>query len=91
PIPAIAVPDASASAVLLADRDAQDFAITGLADALTPPNAATSVDARIFGKPVTRPYRRMGVALARVADGTTDDARTAAVAVAGKLAIDYRD
>ena len=89
PIPAIAVPDASASAVLLADRDAQDFAITGLADALTPPNPDTAVDARIFGKPVTRPYRRMGVTLARVAGGTTDDARAAAVAAAAKLAIAY--
>jgi phosphoribosylglycinamide formyltransferase 2 len=90
PIPAITVPDASASAVLLADRDASDFAITGLAGALTPPDAETSVDARIFGKPVTRPYRRMGVTLAKVADGTTDAARAAAVAAAAKLRIDYR-
>ena len=90
PVPAIDVPDASASAVLLADRDASDFAITGLADALASPNAATSIDARIFGKPVTRPYRRMGVTLARVAGGTTDDARTAAVAAVAKLVIDYR-
>jgi phosphoribosylglycinamide formyltransferase 2 len=91
PIPAIAVPAASASAVLLADRDAGDFAISGLADALSPPSPATAIDARIFGKPVTRPYRRMGVTLARVADGTTDDARTAAVAAAARLTIDYRD
>ena len=90
PIPAITVADASASAVLLADRDAADFAITGLADALTPPNTATAIDARIFGKPVTRPYRRMGVALAKVAGGTTDEARAAAVSAAGKLGIDYR-
>ncbi|MDX8358883.1 formate-dependent phosphoribosylglycinamide formyltransferase [Sphingopyxis terrae] len=89
PIPLVAVPQASASAVLLADRDASDFAITGLAEALTPPNAETSVDARLFGKPVTRPYRRMGVALAKVAGGTTDNARAAAVAAAGKLAIRY--
>jgi len=91
PIPAIAVPGASASAVLLADRDASDFAISGLADALIPPSPATTIDARIFGKPVTRPYRRMGVTLARVADGTTDDARAAAVAAAARLTIDYRD
>ncbi|GAO79689.1 MULTISPECIES: formate-dependent phosphoribosylglycinamide formyltransferase [unclassified Sphingopyxis] len=90
PIPAITVADASASAVLLADRDAADFAITGLADALTPPNTATAIDARIFGKPVTRPYRRMGVALAKVAGGTTDEARAAAVAAASKLIIEYR-
>lgn len=90
PIPNIAVPDASASAVLLADRDASDFAITGLAHALVPPDPATAIDARIFGKPVTRPYRRMGVTLAKVTGGTTDDARTAAVAAAAKLSIDYR-
>lgn len=89
PIPAITVPDASASAVLLADRDAADFTIAGLAAALAQPDAATSVDARIFGKPVTRPYRRMGVTLAKVANGTTDDARAAAVAAAGKLTINY--
>ena len=89
PIPPVDVPHPSASAVLLADRDASDFAITGLAEALTPPNAETSVDARLFGKPVTRPYRRMGVALAKVAGGTTDDARSAAVAAADRLAIRY--
>lgn len=89
PIPNIAVADASASAVLLADRDASDFAITGLADALTQPDAATSIDARIFGKPVTRPYRRMGVTLAKVTGGTTDNARAAAIAAAAKLSIDY--
>jgi phosphoribosylglycinamide formyltransferase 2 len=89
PIPVIAVPDASASAVLLADRDASDFAITGLADALTAPNPETAIDVRIFGKPITRPYRRMGVTLARVASGTTDDARAAAVAAASRLSIEY--
>jgi len=89
PIPDVAVPHASASAVLLADRDAESFSIAGLADALVPPNAKTSVDARIFGKPVTRPWRRMGVTLTRVADGTTDDARAAAVAAAARLRIEY--
>lgn len=89
PIPDISVPDASASAVLLADRDASDFTISGLADALTPPDAATAIDVRIFGKPITRPYRRMGVTLAKVAGGTTYDARTTAVAGAAKLSINY--
>lgn len=90
PIPAVSVPHASASAVILADRDADDFAITGLAAALVAPHAATHIDVRLFGKPVTRPYRRMGVALARVAGGTVDDARAAAVAAAAKVTIDYR-
>ena len=90
PIPAMTVPHASANAVLLADRDAADFTITGLADALVPPNANAHVDVRIFGKPVTRPWRRMGIALARVTEGTTDEARVVAAAAAAKLSIDYR-
>ena len=47
------------------------------------------VDARIFGKPVTRPYRRMAVALARVSSGDTDAARKIAVAAAEKITINY--
>ena len=41
------------------------------------------VDVRLFGKPTTRPYRRMGVALARAetADAARAVARTAAAAV----------
>ena len=89
PIPDITVAHASASAVILADRDAADFRFDGLAAALVPPDAATHIDVRIFGKPVTRAYRRMGVALARVEGGSIDDARKAAVAAAGKIAIIY--
>lgn len=90
PIPAIVVPAASASAVILADRDADDFAISGLSAALAPPDPATHIDVRIFGKPMTRPYRRMGVALARVDGGTLDDARAAAVAAAAQVRVTYR-
>jgi phosphoribosylglycinamide formyltransferase 2 len=57
----------AASAVILADRDCDNFAFAGLADALA---LSPQVDVRIFGKPVTRPYRRMGVALARAGDAT---------------------
>lgn len=89
PIPEITLLGASASAVVLADRDCSDFSITGLADALALASQDTHVDARIFSKPVTRPYRRMGVTLARVADGDTDKARAVAVAAAGKIAINY--
>ncbi len=89
PIPDIALLGASASAVVLADREAEDFSITGLADALALATAETHVDARIFGKPVTRPYRRMGVTLARVLDGDTDTARAVAVAAAEKININY--
>ena len=89
PIPDITLLGASASAVVLADRDAEDFSITGLAEALALATTETYVDARIFGKPVTRPYRRMGVTLARVLDGDTDTARAVAVSAAEKIIINY--
>jgi phosphoribosylglycinamide formyltransferase 2 len=89
PIPAINLLGPSASAVVLAGRDAEDFTITGLADALALGSNNTFVDARIFGKPVTRPYRRMAVTLARVDSSDTDAARTIAVAAAEKIEINY--
>ena len=73
----------SASAVILADRESADFGFEGLADAM-----AEGADLRIFGKPVTRPYRRMGVALASGPD--TDAARAAAGSAAAKVRIAYR-
>ncbi|WP_226016018.1 formate-dependent phosphoribosylglycinamide formyltransferase [Novosphingobium sp. FKTRR1] len=88
PIPAeITLRGPSASAVVLADRHAADFHVEGLAEALSVSGEA--VDVRIFAKPVTRPYRRMGVALARAA--TSDEARKIAAEVAGKLRIVYPD
>ena len=59
PIPHIYLDKAGASAVILADKTANDFTINGLDKALEEPNT----DVRIFGKPTIRPYRRMGVAL----------------------------
>ena len=59
PIHHIHLEKAGASAVILANKTAEQFKITGLAKALEEPNT----DVRIFGKPTTRPYRRMGVAL----------------------------
>lgn len=91
PIPAIRQHGPSASAVILADRDAQNFAIQGLAAALQPSSPQTDVDVRIFNKPTTRRYRRMGVALALSRDGDTDHAREAARAAAAKVTIDYRN
>ncbi len=76
----------AASAVVLADRDSDDFAYEGLADALS---LSPNVDIRIFGKPTTRPYRRMAVALA-VGDDC-NDARALAGEAAAKLRIAYRD
>jgi phosphoribosylglycinamide formyltransferase 2 len=91
PIPSITQHGASASAVILADRDATDFEITGLRDALQSPAAGTDIDVRIFGKPTTRPYRRMGVALALARNGDTNAARKAAREAAAKIRIAYKD
>ncbi len=75
----------AASAVILADRESDDFAFEGLAEALA---TCDGVDIRIFGKPATRPYRRMGVALATGSD--TDTARRSAALAAAKIRIVYR-
>lgn len=77
----------AASAVILADRASENFTFEGVADALGVEGG--TVDVRLFGKPSTRPYRRMGVALA--AAGDTDSARRIAAEAAGKVRIEYRD
>ena len=81
PVPVSIAARPAASAVILADRDSEAFTFAGLADALAIDPAA--VEMRIFGKPVTRPYRRMGVALARAGDAPSaiDLAKQAADAV----------
>ena len=89
PIPSITQHGAAASAVILADRAAEDFTVSGLAEALVPSIPGTDVDVRIFSKPTTRPYRRMGVALALARNGDTDTARAAARAAAEKITLGY--
>ncbi|MEM6908622.1 MAG: formate-dependent phosphoribosylglycinamide formyltransferase [Pseudomonadota bacterium] len=76
----------SASAVILADRECDDFTYEGLNAAL---GVSSSADVRIFGKPTTRVHRRMGVALASGAD--IDEARATATRVAEKVRIAYRE
>ncbi|NUB08895.1 formate-dependent phosphoribosylglycinamide formyltransferase [Azospirillum sp. Vi22] len=87
PIPAIHVRGPAASAVILADREAERFAIEGLADAMRVGSAEHDVDVRLFGKPTTRKNRRMGVALAAGTD--TDDARERALKAASAISIRY--
>ena len=82
PVPANIRARPSASAVILADRDSEAFAYSGLAAAM-----ADGADIRIFGKPATRPYRRMGVALANGSD--TNEARRIAVEAAGRVKLSY--
>lgn len=83
PVPESIAARPAASAVILADRDCDNFAFEGLAEAL----ALGDTDVRIFGKPVTRPWRRMGVALARAGDATS--AVELAKAAAAKVQIVY--
>lgn len=65
PIPDLTLQRAGASAVILASQEGIPN-ISGLEDALNEP----LVDVKVFGKPVTRPYRRMAVALAWDKPGT---------------------
>jgi phosphoribosylglycinamide formyltransferase 2 len=61
PIPEVKLLRNGASAVVLADKDSNETPVfTGLNEAASIPNS----DFKIFGKPTTRPYRRMAVGLA---------------------------
>ena len=60
PIPHLQLERVAASAVILAQQDNVIPQYEGITDAI----AEGDTDIRIFGKPVTRQYRRMGVALA---------------------------
>ena len=85
PVPAELRARPAASAVILAERDSESLSYEGLAEALAEPGT----DLRIFAKPTSRPYRRMGVALATAGD--TDTARAHARAAADKVRIVYGD
>jgi phosphoribosylglycinamide formyltransferase 2 len=89
PIPAIHLHGPSASAVILADRAAEHFSIEGLDEALRQGPEDGEIEVRVFGKPRTRPYRRMGVALALAE--TTDLAREHARRAADCIRITYQD
>ena len=84
-VPEVRLYGPSASAVILAERDSVEVGYEGLAEALAVDGG--EVDVRIFGKPTTRPYRRMGVALALAGD--VDAARRIAAEAAGKVRIGY--
>lgn len=84
PIPGIELLRPGASAVILAAEAGNDPLFTGLDDALCEPGT----DIRIFGKPVTRPYRRMAVALAVGDPGSdVDILRKKAIDCAAKVRV----
>lgn len=83
PVPSTIRARPAASAVILADRDSAGPSYGGLAEAL----AEEGTDVRLFAKPTSRPWRRMGVALATGAD--VGEARRKARDAAGRVRIDY--
>ena len=87
PIPQIRLNGPTASAVILADREAERFTIDGLREALAIGSADADVEVRIFGKPTTRKHRRMGVALA--SGSTVEEARERARQAAARIQIKY--
>ena len=81
PIPNIEQLAPSASAVILASGYSNSIFYEGVSDAL----ADKDVDLRLFGKPDSRPLRRMGVALARGIN--VQEAREKATRAASKIKI----
>ena len=81
PIPKIELFAPSASAVILARENSATINYANLSQALT----EADTDIRLFGKPDSRPYRRMGVALAKAE--TTERARAKATKVAKAIKI----
>ena len=81
PIPQIELFAPSASAVILAKKDSNEVSFDRVAEAL----ATADTDIRLFGKPNSRPYRRMGVALAK--GDTFESARKKAIAAANIVAV----
>jgi phosphoribosylglycinamide formyltransferase 2 len=88
PIPSIELIGPAASAVILADRECDDFSFEGISEALALGAPKRPVDLRIFAKPNTLKNRRMGVALARGDD--VEDAVERAKAAAARVQIRYQ-
>jgi phosphoribosylglycinamide formyltransferase 2 len=88
PIPEITLLRAGASAVILADLAGTNPSFEGVEAALAEPGS----DIRIFGKPVTRPYRRMGVALMSGAPGSdVESLKRQAIANAARVTVRCED
>ncbi|KOF03017.1 phosphoribosylglycinamide formyltransferase [Roseivirga seohaensis subsp. aquiponti] len=83
PIPEIKLERNGASAVILTESAGTEPVYSGLEEAANFPDT----DFRIFGKPVTRPFRRMGVALAYGRKESTDELRARAAEVAKTIEV----
>ena len=89
PIPSIELIRTGASAVILADRESEQFTFEGVAEAVARGRPGGPVDLRIFAKPKTLKNRRMGVALA--GGDSPEDAVETAKAAAGSIRILYSE
>ncbi len=85
PIPSISYWGPTASAVILADQESKNFSVFGIDQALK----IKQSEVLWFGKPITKPFRRMGVALAR--GQTIQEARKKACQAAALVKIKYLD
>jgi len=84
PIPEIQLLKIGASAVVLSDKEGTNPSFEGVNEALLEKNT----DVRLFGKPTTRPYRRMAVALAYDEIGTAiEDVKLKAINNAKKIKV----
>jgi phosphoribosylglycinamide formyltransferase 2 len=81
PIPEIRYYGPTASAVVLAQEEMENYKVEGVEKALK----MKGVEVRVFGKPSTRRYRRMAVTLAR--GNTADAARKLAKKAADQIRI----
>lgn len=87
PIPEITLERVGASAVILSDKEGTHPTYTGIENAM---NNKLS-DIRVFGKPVTRPYRRMAVALTYDKVGSNVDAvKQRAIEIAGMVKVESK-
>ncbi|MFL5752475.1 MAG: formate-dependent phosphoribosylglycinamide formyltransferase [Bacteroidia bacterium] len=84
PIPNITLERAGASAVVLAMEEGNDPTYSGIEDVLS----ELQSDVRIFNKPTTRKYRRMGIALAYDIPGAdVNKVKERAIAFAQKITV----
>lgn len=84
PIPEITHERNGASAVILAGAEGSNPVFTGVENVLSQPKT----DIRLFGKPTTRPYRRMGVVLTYDLPGTdVEQIKQRAIELAGKVTV----
>jgi phosphoribosylglycinamide formyltransferase 2 len=89
PISSVELAGPSASAVILAEQESDDFSYEGVSEALALGAPGRPVDIRIFAKPKTLKNRRMGIALAR--GQTAEEAVERARAAASRVKIRYPD